>query len=79
MSAHSAALPAGSPSASPSGAASGGLFTAYGLRALGQGAYAMAQSEMRKLRHDHLDILTRSVQPLCGCSSSARHSATRVR
>jgi ABC-2 type transport system permease protein len=66
MSAHSAALPAGSPSAGPSGAgaASGGLFTAYGLRALGQGAYAMAQSEMRKLRHDHLDILTRSVQPL---------------
>lgn len=66
MSAHSAALPAGSPSAGPSGAgaASGGLFTAYGLRALGHGAYAMAQSELRKLRHDHLDILTRSVQPL---------------
>ncbi|HST34695.1 MAG TPA: ABC transporter permease, partial [Solirubrobacteraceae bacterium] len=66
MSAHSAALPAGSPSAGPSGAGatSGGLFTAYGLRALGQGAYAMAQSELRKLRHDHLDILTRSVQPL---------------
>jgi ABC-2 type transport system permease protein len=66
MSAHSAALPAGSPSAGPSGAgaASGGLLTAHGLRALGQGAYAMAQSELRKLRHDHLDILTRSVQPL---------------
>jgi ABC-2 type transport system permease protein len=68
MSAHSAALPAGSPSGPSSpgtaGATSGGLFTAYGLRALGQGAYAMAQSEMRKLRHDHLDILTRSVQPL---------------
>jgi ABC-2 type transport system permease protein len=66
MSAHSAALPAGSPSGGPSGAGatSGGLFTADGLRALGQGAYAMAQSELRKLRHDHLDILTRSVQPL---------------
>lgn len=69
MSAHSAALPAGSPSSGPpargtAGAMSGGLFTAYGLRALGSGAYAMAQSEMRKLRHDHLDILTRSVQPL---------------
>ena len=66
MSAHSAALPAGSPSTGPSGAgaASGGLFTAYGVRALGSGTYAMAQSEMRKLRHDHLDILTRSVQPL---------------
>jgi ABC-2 type transport system permease protein len=66
MSAHSAALPAGSPSAGPSsvGAASGGLFTAAGMRALGAGTYAMAQSELRKLRHDHLDILTRSVQPL---------------
>jgi ABC-2 type transport system permease protein len=28
------------------------------------GAAAMAQAEMRKLRHDHLDIITRSVQPL---------------
>jgi ABC-2 type transport system permease protein len=46
------------------GAASGGLFTAAGMRALGAGTYAMAQSELRKLRHDHLDILTRSVQPL---------------
>jgi ABC-2 type transport system permease protein len=68
MSAHSAALPAGSPSGpstrGTAGATNGGLFTAYGLRALGQGAYAMAQSELRKLRHDHLDILTRSVQPL---------------
>ena len=66
MSAHSAALPAGSPSAGPSsgGAASGGLFTAAGMRALGAGTYAMAQSELRKLRHDHLDIITRSVQPL---------------
>jgi ABC-2 type transport system permease protein len=66
MSAHSAALPAGSPSAGPGStrAASGGLLTASGLRALGSGAYAMAQSELRKLRHDHLDILTRSVQPL---------------
>ena len=66
MSAHSAALPAGSPSAGPSspGAASGGLFTAAGVRALGAGTFAMAQSELRKLRHDHLDIVTRSVQPL---------------
>jgi ABC-2 type transport system permease protein len=66
MSAHSAALPAGSPSADPSSAraASGGLFTTAGMRALGAGTYAMAQSELRKLRHDHLDIVTRSVQPL---------------
>ena len=28
------------------------------------GTIAMAQAEMRKLRHDHLDIVTRSVQPL---------------
>ncbi len=28
------------------------------------GTLAMAQAEMRKLRHDHLDIITRSVQPL---------------
>jgi ABC-2 type transport system permease protein len=28
------------------------------------GTFAMAQAEMRKLRHDHLDIFTRSVQPL---------------
>ncbi len=28
------------------------------------GTLAMAQAEMRKLRHDHLDIFTRSVQPL---------------
>src|SRR5581483_7519025 len=56
MSAPSAALPAAS--------ASGSLFSAQGLRALGSGSYAMAQSELRKLRHDHLDIVTRSVQPL---------------
>ncbi len=28
------------------------------------GTAAMAQAEMRKLRHDHIDIITRSVQPL---------------
>ncbi|HTZ87402.1 MAG TPA: ABC transporter permease [Solirubrobacteraceae bacterium] len=67
MSAHSAALPAGSasgPSSPDARSGAGGLFSAQGLRALGGGAYAMAQSELRKLRHDHLDIITRSVQPL---------------
>jgi ABC-2 type transport system permease protein len=68
MSAHSAALPAGSASSGSAsgsgGRTSGGLFTAQGMRALGAGTYAMAQSELRKLRHDHLDIVTRSVQPL---------------
>src|SRR5271170_1763143 len=57
MSAPSAALPAGSaerPRAFPSGPL-GRMLT---------GTYAMAQAEMRKLRHDHLDIITRSVQPL---------------
>jgi ABC-2 type transport system permease protein len=42
-----------------------------GLRSFGgrlawlrEGTVAMAWAELRKLRHDHLDILTRSVQPL---------------
>jgi ABC-2 type transport system permease protein len=57
MSAPGAALPAGSASASrPRLGASGA--------ALAAGTLAMAQAEMRKLRHDHLDIFTRSVQPL---------------
>jgi len=55
MSAPGEALPAGSASVrerSRSGAA------------LAAGTLAMAQAEMRKLRHDHLDIFTRAVQPL---------------
>jgi ABC-2 type transport system permease protein len=31
---------------------------------MAEGTLAMAQAELRKLRHDHLDIVTRSVQPL---------------
>jgi ABC-2 type transport system permease protein len=34
------------------------------LARMAEGTLAMAQAEMRKLRHDHLDIITRSVQPL---------------
>ena len=34
------------------------------LRRLGDGVSAMAWAEVRKLRHDNLDIATRSVQPL---------------
>jgi ABC-2 type transport system permease protein len=34
------------------------------LARLGDGIVAMAWAELRKLRHDHVDILTRSVQPL---------------
>src|SRR5438270_2720666 len=58
MSAHSAASPAGS-AETPSG-----TLLAGPLGRLGAGALAMAQAELRKLRHDHLDIITRSVQPL---------------
>ena len=35
-----------------------------GLRRLGDGTGAMAWAELRKLRHDNIDIATRSVQPL---------------
>jgi len=31
---------------------------------LRDGTFAMGWAELRKLRHDHLDIFTRSVQPL---------------
>lgn len=61
MSAPSAALPAGSARPPKQRAR---LLTADGWRAIGSGTFAMAQSELRKLRHDHLDIVTRSVQPL---------------
>jgi ABC-2 type transport system permease protein len=57
MSAPGAALPAGSASSSRA------AVTRFGA-ALAAGTVAMAQAEMRKLRHDHLDIFTRSVQPL---------------
>ena len=33
-------------------------------RRVGDGVVAMAWAELRKLRHDHVDIFTRSVQPL---------------
>jgi ABC-2 type transport system permease protein len=48
--------------ASPAASADLGLPSA--LSRLAEGTLAMAQAEMRKLRHDHLDIVTRSVQPL---------------
>ncbi|HMD57866.1 MAG TPA: ABC transporter permease [Solirubrobacteraceae bacterium] len=57
MSAHSAASPAAS-AERPRALAAGPLSR------LAAGTLAMAQAEMRKLRHDHLDIFTRSVQPL---------------
>jgi ABC-2 type transport system permease protein len=63
MSAHSAASPAGSAEGPPLAARPPALATGP-LTRLWAGALAMAQAEMRKLRHDHLDIITRSVQPL---------------
>jgi ABC-2 type transport system permease protein len=58
MSAHSAASRAASAEAAPVALAPGALSR------MAAGTYAMAQAELRKLRHDHLDIFTRSVQPL---------------
>jgi len=61
MSAPSAASPAGSAERR----AGGSQYLAGGaLARMAEGTLAMAQAEMRKLRHDHLDIITRSVQPL---------------
>jgi ABC-2 type transport system permease protein len=58
MSAHSAASPAASAERRPLA-----LESSAAAR-VAAGTLAMAQAEMRKLRHDHLDIITRSVQPL---------------
>lgn len=41
-----------------------GLLATSPLVRILEGTLAMAQAELRKLRHDHLDIVTRSVQPL---------------
>ena len=57
MSVHSAASRAVSAERPPA-------LAAGALARLAAGTLAMAQAEMRKLRHDHLDIVTRSVQPL---------------
>ncbi len=73
MSAPSAASPAASADRRPQ------VLQQGPLTRMAQGTLAMAQAEMRKLRHDHLDIVTRSVQPLCGCSSSAPRCATTTR
>lgn len=58
MSAHSARQPVASVESLPSALAVGPLAR------MAEGTLAMAQAELRKLRHDHLDIITRSVQPL---------------
>jgi ABC-2 type transport system permease protein len=49
----------------PAGSAESGLQRAFAQVArLRNGTTAMGWAELRKLRHDHLDIVTRSVQPL---------------
>jgi ABC-2 type transport system permease protein len=58
MSAPSAASPGVSAERRPR------AFSTGPLARMAAGTVAMAQAEMRKLRHDHLDIFTRSVQPL---------------
>jgi ABC-2 type transport system permease protein len=58
MSAHSAGQPVASADRLR------GALAAGRLSRMAEGTLAMAQAEMRKLRHDHLDIITRSVQPL---------------
>jgi ABC-2 type transport system permease protein len=63
MSARSAASPAASADRSPGSARPPALASGPLARA-GAGTAAMAQAEMRKLQHDHIDIFTRSVQPL---------------
>jgi ABC-2 type transport system permease protein len=63
MSAPSAASPAVSADRSEIGQRPAALSMGP-LARVGAGTAAMAQAEMRKLRHDHLDIITRSVQPL---------------
>src|SRR3977135_4524777 len=63
MPAPSAASPTASAEPRLGGARAGGLQTGA-LERRAAGTLAMAQAEMRKLRHDHLDIITRSVQPL---------------
>jgi len=55
-------------SAQPASVRAGSLDAAHGLAVraarLRDGTTAMAWAELRKLHHDHLDIFTRSVQPL---------------
>ena len=57
MSAVPGALPAASAETLPA-------LRGSALRRLAGGTHAMARAELQKLRHDQVDILTRSVQPL---------------
>jgi ABC-2 type transport system permease protein len=57
MSAVPGALPAASAETLP-------VLRGSALRRLAGGTHAMARAELQKLRHDQVDILTRSVQPL---------------
>ena len=61
MSAPSAASPAVSAERPPGGPS---VLDAGPLARMAEGTAGDGQAELRKLRHDHLDIVTRSVQPL---------------
>ena len=80
MSAPSAASPVVSPERHRPAPASGAQLMAA-VRSVGAGTLAMAQAELRKLRHDHLDIITRSVQPLLWLfifGTALRHSGLGI-
>jgi ABC-2 type transport system permease protein len=62
MSAHSAASSAGS--AERGSRIRPDALVAGPIARLAAGTVAMGQAELRKLRHDHIDVFTRSVQPL---------------
>lgn len=63
MSAHSVAWPDGSAEPQPAAARPPALRTPALVR-LASGTAAMAQAELRKIRHDPFDILTRAMQPM---------------
>jgi ABC-2 type transport system permease protein len=72
MSAHSGALPVAS-------AERPAALAGNPLSRLAAGTVAMAQAELRKLRHDHIDIVTRSAQPLLWLfifGTAMRHNRT---
>jgi ABC-2 type transport system permease protein len=76
MSAPSAASPAASAERRPAALSQGPVGRMV------EGTLAMAHAELRKLRHDHLDIVTRSVQPLLWLfifGTALRHNSALTR
>ena len=63
----------------PAGSAELRFDPAARLRRLGAGTAAIARLELLKLRHDNIDVLTRSVQPLLWLfvfGTALRHART---